>query len=102
MADDQTIILHHTDTDNNTPALLYAGEIAAAVGPTYTKMWVGDGAVNRLLLSSNRLELAAIGAGRSTITVADVAPVGQVIGDLWCDGTTGNLFIWFSSQWVQV
>jgi Pectate lyase superfamily protein len=49
----QTIITHHTSTDVNTPALLYAGEIATGTGPTYTRMWLGDGTANRLLLSNN-------------------------------------------------
>ena len=53
---DPPIILHHTPTDNNEPALLFAGETAVAVGPTKTRMWFGDGTTNRLVLSTDPID----------------------------------------------
>jgi hypothetical protein len=49
----QTIKLHRTVTVDNAPALLSAGEPAIEISPTYTKVWAGDGSINRLLLSTN-------------------------------------------------
>jgi hypothetical protein len=57
----QTIITYHTPTDANAPALLYAGEFATGTGPTYTRMWLGDGTTNRLLLSNNPSEGSIFG-----------------------------------------
>jgi hypothetical protein len=57
----QPIVLNHTLTDTNLPALLSAGEAAIGVGPTYTRMWFGDGATNRLLLSDNPVDNSIFG-----------------------------------------
>jgi hypothetical protein len=57
------IVTYHTSTDVNLPALLYAGEFATMVGPTFTKVWLGDGAANRLLLSNDPADTPILGGG---------------------------------------
>lgn len=59
----QTIVLYNTPTDNNMPALLYQGELAGGVGPNYTRLWIGDGTENRLLLSDNPADTPLFGGG---------------------------------------
>jgi len=46
------------------------------------------------------------GAGGSSVTTDDTAPVSPSDGDLWYDSTTGKTFVWYedgsSDQWVEV
>jgi hypothetical protein len=49
----QPIQLNRTTNPANVPPLLFEGEPAVAVAPGLTRLWIGDGAANRLLLSSN-------------------------------------------------
>lgn len=52
MPRDVPIIHYHSPTDTNAPVTLDAGEAAWNVGPVQTKLWVGDGTGNRLVLST--------------------------------------------------
>jgi hypothetical protein len=59
-ADRQTIQLWRTFTvDGVVPELLRAGECAVEISWAYNKLWIGDGATNRLLLSSNPGDVVA-------------------------------------------
>lgn len=59
----QPILLNRTDTDDTDPPLLNYGELAVATGPTYTKMWLGDGTENRLLVSDDPADGPIFGGG---------------------------------------
>jgi hypothetical protein len=77
---DQVIILHHTSSNTTTPALLYAGEFAVATGTQHTKLWVGDGTANRLLLSTNPLDTPLIQPGGVTNNAAALTANRVVLG----------------------
>lgn len=38
----------------------------------------------------------------ATVSVADTAPVGPAIGDLWFESDTGKTFVYYDSSWVEV
>ena len=48
----QPVVLYHSTTDNDPPGILMAGQMAVGLG-VYTRVWIGDGTINRLLLSNS-------------------------------------------------
>lgn len=39
--------------------------------------------------------------GGSTVVISDTAPTSPAAGDLWADSTTGILYIYYDSAWVE-
>lgn len=77
----QPVILLNTPTDGNNPPILMQGQPAFGVGPNFTRMWVGDGTVNRLLLSNNPADNPIFETGGGAGGGLPEAPTdGQIYG----------------------
>lgn len=75
----QPIQLNRTTGANPPPTPLLVGEAAVAVAPGFTRLWLGDGTNNRLLLTSNPTD--TLGQG---VVLANYLPLtgGTVTGTL--------------------
>lgn len=77
----QPVILLNTPTDANNPPTLLQGQPAFGVGPNFTRMWVGDGTANRLLLSNNPADNPIFETGGGAGGGLPEAPTdGQIYG----------------------
>jgi hypothetical protein len=76
----QPIQLNRTTNPASVPSLLFEGEPAVAVAPALTRLWIGDGAANRLLLSSNPADpLGAPIATANYLALSGGTMAGQII-----------------------
>jgi hypothetical protein len=73
------IQLRRTNSDTNVPLTAPFGMMSVATGPVHTKVWVGDGTANRLLLSTNSADtpIFAIPTGGPYLPLA-----GGVLNDV--------------------
>jgi hypothetical protein len=69
------ITLRSSLSDMSMPPLLLKGEFAVTVGPTYTKLWVGQGAANRLLLSTDPADTPLVSSAQRLVALIVNDPV---------------------------
>ena len=98
---DIPIVHYHSVHNDRIPALLYAGEVAWVVAPGATRLYVGDGVTNRLVLSTSPLDMPLIDPFAQPV-VSDTPPANPFPRQLWCDATTLRLYLLFNGQWVEI
>jgi hypothetical protein len=59
---------------------------------------VGDA----LVFNGTKFVSASVAGGGATLTVADVAPEEPSLGDLWFNSTDLEIYVYYSSSWIQV
>ena len=59
---------------------------------------VGDA----LVFNGTKFVSASVAGGGATLTVADVAPEDPSSGDLWFNSTDLEIYVYYSSAWIQV
>ena len=82
-----------TDDTFKAAGLYVAGTQIDPTGAT-----VGDA----LIFNGTKFVSASVADGGATLTVSDTAPEDPSLGDLWFNSTDLEIYVYYSSSWIQV